>query len=80
MRESESTREGDEEIQTIHLIGSARKHLILPGLNRVLRITVGCFQPDIPTLENYFTHFDGKRFLLQPWLREIFPEDEIEDT
>ncbi|XP_028253998.1 uncharacterized protein LOC114429251 [Parambassis ranga] len=37
-------------------------------------------RPDIPTLENYFTHFDGQRFVMQPWLRELFPEDESEDT
>ncbi|XP_029965660.1 uncharacterized protein LOC115401551 [Salarias fasciatus] len=36
-------------------------------------------RPDIPTLENYFTHFDGERFVMQPWLRELFPEDEVED-
>ncbi|KAM9338829.1 uncharacterized protein ABDE67_016501 [Symphorus nematophorus] len=36
-------------------------------------------RPDIPTLEIYFTHFDGERFVMQPWLREIFPEDENED-
>lgn len=36
-------------------------------------------RPDIPTLENYFTHFDGERFVMQPWLRELFPEDEDED-
>ncbi|KAM6954393.1 uncharacterized protein FYW47_013349 [Aplochiton taeniatus] len=33
-------------------------------------------RPDIPTLEQYFTHFDGERFVMQPWLREIYPEDE----
>ncbi|KAM9704657.1 uncharacterized protein ACNS7B_002922 isoform 1-T2 [Menidia menidia] len=37
-------------------------------------------RPDIPTLENYFTHFDGTRFVMQPWLRELFPEDEHEDA
>ncbi|XP_059212634.1 uncharacterized protein si:dkey-261l7.2 [Centropristis striata] len=36
-------------------------------------------RPDIPTLENYFTHFDGERFIMQPWLREIYPEDGKED-
>ncbi|XP_031143865.1 si:dkey-261l7.2 isoform X1 [Sander lucioperca] len=37
-------------------------------------------RPDIPTLENYFTHFDGERFVMQPWLRELFPEDGTEDA
>ncbi|XP_034556139.1 uncharacterized protein si:dkey-261l7.2 [Notolabrus celidotus] len=36
-------------------------------------------RPDISTLGEYFTHFDGERFIMQPWLREIFPEDEDED-
>ncbi|XP_054616980.1 uncharacterized protein si:dkey-261l7.2 [Dunckerocampus dactyliophorus] len=37
-------------------------------------------QPDIPTLEKYFSHFDGERFVPLPWLRKIFPEDETEDA
>ncbi|TDH00198.1 hypothetical protein EPR50_G00185940 [Perca flavescens] len=37
-------------------------------------------RPDIPTLENYFTHFDGERFIMQPWLRELFPEDGKDDA
>ncbi|KAM8726703.1 uncharacterized protein AB9X84_003028 [Acanthopagrus schlegelii] len=41
---------------------------------RLERITG--MRPDIPTLEKYFTHFDGERFVMQPWLRELFPEDE----
>uniref|UniRef100_A0A3Q3ENB6 Si:dkey-261l7.2 n=1 Tax=Labrus bergylta TaxID=56723 RepID=A0A3Q3ENB6_9LABR len=45
----------------------------------ILGLTLRCFQPDIPSMEKYFTHFDGERFVMQPWLREIFPEDEEED-
>ncbi|KAG7460832.1 hypothetical protein MATL_G00203100 [Megalops atlanticus] len=33
------------------------------------------FQPEIPTLEHYFSHFDGKQFVMKPWLQELFPED-----
>ncbi|XP_072552882.1 uncharacterized protein [Salminus brasiliensis] len=33
------------------------------------------YQPDIPTLGNYFYHFDGKRFVMQEWLKERYPED-----
>ncbi|XP_023662677.1 uncharacterized protein [Paramormyrops kingsleyae] len=33
------------------------------------------FKPDIPTLNNYFSHFDGERFVMKPWLQELFPED-----
>ncbi|XP_073349617.1 uncharacterized protein [Pagrus major] len=45
---------------------------------RLERITG--MRPDIPTLENYFTHFNGERFVMQPWLRERFPEDDPEDV
>uniref|UniRef100_A0A3B3UVI9 Si:dkey-261l7.2 n=1 Tax=Poecilia latipinna TaxID=48699 RepID=A0A3B3UVI9_9TELE len=38
-------------------------------------LMVAYLPPDIPTLENYFTHFDGTRFVMQDWLRELFPED-----
>ncbi|XP_069014705.1 uncharacterized protein [Embiotoca jacksoni] len=37
-------------------------------------------KPEIPTLENYFTHFDGKRFIMKPWLRELYPDDESDDA
>lgn len=43
-----------------------------------LALTDGSFQPDIPTLENYFTHHDGERFVMRDWLRELFPEDVVE--
>ncbi|TMS12247.1 hypothetical protein E3U43_017205 [Larimichthys crocea] len=38
------------------------------------------YEPDIPTLENYFTHFDGERFVMQPWLKKLYPEDAVEDV
>ncbi|CAL1586004.1 unnamed protein product [Knipowitschia caucasica] len=41
---------------------------------------VSDMRPNIPTLEKYFTHFDGERFVLQPWLRAIYPEDEEPET
>ncbi|KAK0132734.1 hypothetical protein N1851_032376 [Merluccius polli] len=31
---------------------------------------------EIPTLENYFTHFNGRQFVMRTWLRELYPEDE----
>ncbi|XP_028295749.1 uncharacterized protein LOC114457837 [Gouania willdenowi] len=36
-------------------------------------------KPHIPILERYFTHFNGRRFIMQPWLRAIFPDDANED-
>ncbi|XP_051264849.1 uncharacterized protein si:dkey-261l7.2 isoform X2 [Dicentrarchus labrax] len=33
----------------------------------------------ITGMRNYFTHFDGERFVMQPWLREIFPEDATDE-
>uniref|UniRef100_A0A3Q3VTZ5 Hemimethylated DNA-binding domain-containing protein n=1 Tax=Mola mola TaxID=94237 RepID=A0A3Q3VTZ5_MOLML len=37
-------------------------------------------RPDIPTLERYFTHYNGERFVMQPWLRKLFPDDAVEDN
>ncbi|XP_077366746.1 uncharacterized protein LOC144010332 [Festucalex cinctus] len=36
-------------------------------------------KPNIASLDKYFTHFDGDRFLPLPWLKEIFPEDDLAD-
>ncbi|XP_051516245.1 uncharacterized protein si:dkey-261l7.2 [Myxocyprinus asiaticus] len=33
------------------------------------------FKPDIPTLEQYFSHFDGEKFVMEEWLQEIYPND-----
>ncbi|KAA0707229.1 hypothetical protein E1301_Tti002550 [Triplophysa tibetana] len=33
------------------------------------------FKPDIPTLEQYFSQFDGERFVMEEWLEEIYPDD-----
>uniref|UniRef100_A0A9J7YP39 Si:dkey-261l7.2 n=1 Tax=Cyprinus carpio carpio TaxID=630221 RepID=A0A9J7YP39_CYPCA len=32
-------------------------------------------QPDIPTLQHYFSHFDGEKFVMEEWLQEIYPHD-----
>ncbi|KAJ3606322.1 hypothetical protein NHX12_025843 [Muraenolepis orangiensis] len=34
---------------------------------------------EIPTLEQYFTHFNGRQFVMRTWLREIYPEDEEDE-
>lgn len=33
------------------------------------------FKPDIPTLEQYFSNFNGERFVMEEWLGEIYPHD-----
>ncbi|XP_030643034.1 uncharacterized protein LOC115823148 isoform X2 [Chanos chanos] len=32
-------------------------------------------EPNIPMLQQYFTHFDGKKFVMQEWLEKIYPDD-----
>uniref|UniRef100_A0A8C2B0D2 Si:dkey-261l7.2 n=1 Tax=Cyprinus carpio TaxID=7962 RepID=A0A8C2B0D2_CYPCA len=32
-------------------------------------------EPDIPTLQHYFSHFDGEKFVMEEWLQEIYPHD-----
>ncbi|KAG7508156.1 hypothetical protein JOB18_004541 [Solea senegalensis] len=60
--------------------GPAGSSLMVAYLPQTQLERITGMRPDIPTLENYFTHFDGERFIMQPWLRELFPEDEVMDT
>ncbi|XP_062406777.1 uncharacterized protein si:dkey-261l7.2 [Sardina pilchardus] len=32
-------------------------------------------KPDIATLDLYFSDFNGEKFVLKPWLEQIYPED-----
>ncbi|KAM6915012.1 uncharacterized protein FYW49_009896 [Xenentodon cancila] len=56
--------------------GPAPSSLMVAYLPQTQLERITGIRPDIPTLENYFTHYDGKRFIMQPWLRELFPEDD----
>lgn len=38
-------------------------------------LSYSVFQPEIPTLEQYFSHFDGKKFVMLDWLKELYPDD-----
>ncbi|XP_017264543.1 si:dkey-261l7.2 [Kryptolebias marmoratus] len=60
--------------------GPGPSSLLVAYLPQTQLERVAGVRPDIPTLENYFTHFDGTRFVMKPWLRELFPEDEDEDA
>ncbi|XP_076129448.1 uncharacterized protein LOC143110440 isoform X1 [Alosa pseudoharengus] len=33
------------------------------------------YKPEIPTLDLYFSDFDGEKFVMKPWLEQIYPED-----
>uniref|UniRef100_A0A3B4ASI0 Hemimethylated DNA-binding domain-containing protein n=1 Tax=Periophthalmus magnuspinnatus TaxID=409849 RepID=A0A3B4ASI0_9GOBI len=56
--------------------GPGESSLLVAYLPQTQLERVTGMKPNIPTLENYFTHFDGERFVMQPWLRAMFPEDE----
>ncbi|XP_015250034.1 PREDICTED: uncharacterized protein LOC107097410 [Cyprinodon variegatus] len=60
--------------------GSGPSSLMVAYLPQTQLERITGMRPDIPTLGNYFTHFDGKRFVMQDWLRELFPEDDVEDS
>ncbi|KAK2856481.1 hypothetical protein Q5P01_005216 [Channa striata] len=55
--------------------GPGPSSLLVAYLPQTQLERISGLQPEIPTLENYFTHFDGERFVMQPWLRDLFPED-----
>lgn len=58
--------------------GPGPSSLLVAYLPQTQLVGITGMMPEIPTLEDYFSHFDGKRFVLQPWLRKIYPEDEAE--
>ncbi|XP_063079507.1 uncharacterized protein si:dkey-261l7.2 [Engraulis encrasicolus] len=39
-----------------------------------LRRVMG-YKPDIPTLHLYFSDYDGERFVMHDWLKQIYPDD-----
>lgn len=59
--------------------GPGASSLLVAYLPQTQLERISGIKPNIPTLDNYFTHFDGERFVMQPWLRAIFPEDEDRD-
>lgn len=59
--------------------GPGASSLLVAYLPQTQLERISGIRPNIPTLDNYFTHFDGQRFVMQPWLRAIFPEDENTD-
>ncbi|KAM9355470.1 uncharacterized protein KZ484_013593 isoform 2-T3 [Pholidichthys leucotaenia] len=60
--------------------GPVPSSVIIAYLPQTQLARISGIRPDIPTLENYFTHFNGNRFIMRPWLRQLFPEDEDEDN
>lgn len=59
--------------------GPGQSSLLVAYLPQTQLERISGIRPNIPTLDDYFTHFDGQRFVMQPWLRAIFPEDENTD-
>ncbi|XP_028996364.1 uncharacterized protein si:dkey-261l7.2 [Betta splendens] len=78
-----SSHEGFAAVRTPHykvlFSGPGPSSLLVAYLPQTQLERITGLQPEIPTLESYFTHFDGERFVMQPWLRELYPEDEGED-
>ncbi|KAF4077972.1 hypothetical protein AMELA_G00194120 [Ameiurus melas] len=33
------------------------------------------YRLEIPTLDQYFSHFNGKKFVMLDWLKELYPDD-----
>lgn len=59
--------------------GPGASSLVVAYLPQTQLERISGIRPNIPTLDNYFTHFDGERFVMQPWLRAMFPEDDSTD-
>ncbi|XP_019712069.1 uncharacterized protein LOC109507231 [Hippocampus comes] len=60
--------------------GFGPNHVIVGYLPQTHLKRVTGKKPNIPSLDHYFSHFDGERFVPQTWLKEIFPEDDIDNA
>ncbi|XP_077408679.1 uncharacterized protein LOC144039331 [Vanacampus margaritifer] len=60
--------------------GPSPNHIMVAYMPQTQLKRVTGTKPNIGTLDKYFTHFDGDRFLPLPWLKEIYPEDDIVDA
>ncbi|XP_061560752.1 uncharacterized protein si:dkey-261l7.2 [Phycodurus eques] len=59
--------------------GPRPNHVVVAYLPQTQLRRITRTKPNIAILENYFTHFDGDRFVPLPWLKKIFPEDDIDN-
>ncbi|XP_049612363.1 uncharacterized protein si:dkey-261l7.2 [Syngnathus scovelli] len=60
--------------------GPGPNHVIVAYLPQTHLKRVTGKKPNIASLDHYFIGFDGDRFVPQTWLKEIFPEDDIDDV
>ncbi|TSP79480.1 hypothetical protein Baya_10354 [Bagarius yarrelli] len=61
------------------LLGAEEELDDMPGfimqLESLMRDNEFGYFAEIPTLEQYFSHFNGKKFVMLDWLKELYPED-----
>ncbi|KAL2082423.1 hypothetical protein ACEWY4_022241 [Coilia grayii] len=73
--DSELESAADKPHYKVVFLGPAPSSIMVGYLPQsALRRVMG-YKPDIPTLHLYFSDFDGERFVMQPWLQQIYPED-----
>ncbi|XP_077567225.1 uncharacterized protein LOC144192071 [Stigmatopora nigra] len=59
----------------VYFGGAAANHIVVAYLPQTQLKRLTGTRPKIASLDNFFSHFDGDRFVPRQWLREIFPED-----
>ncbi|XP_062872032.1 uncharacterized protein si:dkey-261l7.2 [Trichomycterus rosablanca] len=73
--ESEVKRMEDTPHYKVLFSGPDSSSLLIGYLpQNVIQLFEG-YRPDIPTLDQYFSHFDGRRFVMHDWLQKVYPED-----
>ncbi|XP_035378135.1 uncharacterized protein si:dkey-261l7.2 isoform X2 [Electrophorus electricus] len=73
--ESEIKRLEDTPHYRILFSGPDPSSLLIGYLPQTVIHLFDGYKPDIPTLGQYFSHFDGKRFVMQGWLKDLYPDD-----
>ncbi|XP_076874725.1 uncharacterized protein LOC143525093 isoform X1 [Brachyhypopomus gauderio] len=75
LTESEVKRLEDTPHYRILFSGPDPSSLLIGYLPQTVIQLFAGHRPEIPTLTQYFSHFDGKKFVMQGWLKDVYPDD-----
>ncbi|XP_031437769.1 si:dkey-261l7.2 [Clupea harengus] len=73
--ESELQSAADSPHYKVVFSGPASTSIMVGYLPQSTLKLIRGYKPDIPTLDMYFSDFDGGKFVMLPWLEQIYPED-----
>ncbi|XP_028653551.1 uncharacterized protein si:dkey-261l7.2 [Erpetoichthys calabaricus] len=72
-----SHTEGEEDVPHYKVLFGepSGKAVMVDYIRQTALQAVTGVKPQIPNSEIYFRHYDGRKFIMQPWLKAIYPDD-----